>query len=353
MNLKDIAKLAGVSASTVSRVVNGGDTSAASRETQEKIWSVVRMEGYVPNQTARSLRQPQSQSKRTIREIDCVYARTAGSLIDPFFTTLMHHVEVEAMAQGYNLRYQFSIADLEPEKFSSSLSNVEAAIVLGRIDERALKSLRKYYRHLVCTGLQETDFPVDQVIASGYRAAYSCVEYLIALGHRDICYLGETINEQRYQGYADAMRAHGVEDSLPYVAEAPFSPAGGFEAVNRLLESERPFTAILCANDMLAMGAMKALREHGLRIPRDVSLVGINDMETVRYLDPMLTTVHVPLEEMGRHAARLLIDQIEGGHRLPAKVILPAELVLRESCGPIGDQQKKGKKPPADAGSSK
>ena len=334
MNLKDIAKLAGVSASTVSRVVNGGDTSAASRETQEKIWAVVRMEGYIPNQTARNLRQPQAQPARTIREIDCVYARIAGSIIDPFFTALMHHAEVEAMTHGYNLRYQFSIADLEPEKFSASLSNVEAAIVLGRIDERALKKLRKYYKHLVCTGLQETNFPVDQVIASGYRAAYSCVEYLLSLGHRDICYLGETANEQRYQGYADAMAKAGVADTSPYVAEAAFSPAGGLEAVNRLLERAQPFTAILCANDMLAMGAMKSLREHGLRIPRDVSLVGINDMETVRYLDPMLTTVHVPLEEMGRHVARLLIDRIEGGHKLPAKVILPADLVVRESSGP-------------------
>ena len=335
MNLKDIAKLAGVSPSTVSRVVNSGDTSAASRETQEKIWSVVRMEGYIPNQTARSLRRPQNPPKRTIREIDCVYARIAGSLIDPFFTTLMHHVEVEAMARGYNLRYQFSIADLEPEKFSNSVSNVEAAIVLGRIDERALKKLQQYYKHLVCTGLQETDFPVDQVVSSGYRAAYSCVEYLHSQGHRDICYLGEVENEQRYLGYADAMGKYGVQDTLPYVAEAMFTPAGGFEAVNQLLERRQRFTAILCANDMLAVGAMRALKEHSLRIPRDVSLVGINDMETVRYMDPMLTTVNIPLEEMGRHVAKLLIDRIEGGHRLPVKIALPNALILRESSGPV------------------
>ena len=94
------------------------------------------------------------------------------------------------------------------------------------------------------------------------------------------------------------------------------------------------FTAILCANDMNAVGAMKSLREHRLKIPQDVSLIGINDMETVCYLDPMLTTIHIPLEEMGHLGVKLLIDRIEGGHTLPLKVDIPFTLIQRESCGP-------------------
>lgn len=334
MSIKDIAKLAGVSPSTVSRVVNSGDTSAASLQTQEKIWDAVRALGYIPNQNARSLRQPQAELAQQVRDIDCVYARVAGPMIDPFFTTLMHAVEVEALAHGYNLRYQYSISDLESGIFTCTHSNVDAAIVLGRIDGTTIQLLRDLYKHLVFTSLQESDFPVDQVISSGYQAASNCVNYLHSLGHTKICYLGEIKNEQRYLGYSDAMKRLGIDDNRKYVAEALFSPTGGYDAVNQLLERRQPFTAILCANDMLAVGAMKALREHRLHIPKDISLIGINDMETVRYLDPMLTTVNIPLEEMGKHTAKLLIDRIEGGHKLPVKLLIPNSLICRESCAP-------------------
>lgn len=337
MNIKDIAKLAGVSPSTVSRVVNSGDTSAASRETQEKIWAVVRSEGYIPNQNARSLRQPKKYTKKLIKEIDCVYARASGSLTDPFFTALMHAVEVEAIARGYNLRYQFPIIDLTPDKFIHPHSNVDAAIILGRVDEQSVKRLERHYKHLLYTGLQELDLPADQVISSGYQAAFDCVKYLCSLGHRRICYLGEIDNEQRYLGYIDAMCENGIEDTDWYVAEALFTPSGGYEAVKELLHRGHPFTAILCANDMLAVGAMKALKEHKLRIPHDVSLIGINDMETIRYLDPMLSAVHIPIEEMGQHVARLIIDRIEGGHKLPVKMMLPNTLIYRESCAQAAD----------------
>ena len=174
----------------------------------------------------------------------------------------------------------------------------------------------------------------DQVICSGYRAARTCVEYLRSLGHKKICYMGETDNEQRFQGYLDAMADLELGDLSPYVAHCLFNPTGGYEAVNRLLDSGVEFTAILCDNDMNAVGAMKSLREHRLKIPQDVSLIGINDMETVCYLDPMLTTIHIPLEEMGHLGVKLLIDRIEGGHTLPLKVDIPFTLIQRESCGP-------------------
>ena len=183
------------------------------------------------------------------------------------------------------------------------------------------------------------DGTFDQVISSGYQAVLTCVEYLRSLGHRRICYMGETDNEQRYQGYLDAMADLGLGDLTPYVAPCLFNPTGGYEAVNRLLDSGVDFTAILCANDMNAVGALKSLREHKLRVPEDVSLIGINDMETVCYLDPMLTTIHIPLEQMAHLGVKLLIDRIEGGHTLPVKMAVPFTLIRRESCGPARDRR--------------
>lgn len=332
MSIKDVARAAGVSAATVSRVVNSGDNSAASAETRQRIWNAVREQGYVINQNARSLKRPGHAKAEAGRDIDCVFARVAGLHVDPFFTLLMHEVEVEALNHRYHLRYQYSLADFDNQQLPHR--GADSAIILGRVTEDAITRLRKTYRHVICAGLQERDFVVDQVLCSGFSAAETCVHYLHSLGHSRICYLGETELEQRYDGYVHAMRDIGVTDVQELTLEASFSPVGGHEAVQALIDRGTEFTAIFCANDMLAVGALKALRERRLRVPRDVSLIGINDMETVRYLDPMLTTVAIPLDEMGKIAGMLLIDRIEGGHRKPVKAILPHQLIVRESCGP-------------------
>lgn len=334
-SIKDVAKAAGVSPSTVSRVVNGSDTSAASPETQERIWNAVRELGYVLNQNARSLKRPLHDSELPKKDIDCVYARISGPHLDPFFTELMHEVEIEALKDGFHLRYQYSIAEMRADNIPRQEDRAHAAIILGRTDEETIRWLQGMYRHLICVGLQDRDFPVDQVLCQGYHAAKTCVDYLHQLGHRAICYLGETVDEQRYQAFLDSMHAIGVEHPEELAVDAPFSPAGGYGAVHRLLQDGKEFTAILCANDMLAVGALKALKEHRFRVPKDVSLIGINDMETSRYLDPMLTTVAIPMHEMGLHVAKMLIDRIQGGHTAPVKLILPSTLICRESCAAV------------------
>ncbi len=334
MSIIDVAKAAGVSPSTVSRVVNGGKRSAASEKTQEKIWEAVRQVGYSPNPHARNLRKPE-ETKGPRAEIDCVYARKVGPFLDPFFATLMHAAEVELTRMGYILRYYYSIEDIEISGISRANSGISAAIVLGRSPRETLDLLRKNYKNIVYSGLNALSEDIDQVLCSGYRAAETCVDYLISLGHTKICYLGETVSEQRYRGYCDAMRKHGLLNEDKYVIETPFTPAGAYDAVNAFLERSRDFTAIFCANDMSAMGVYKALKEHKLKIPRDVSVIGINDMETVRYLDPMLTTINVPMEEMGKMVAKLLVDRIEEGHMLATKIEIPFSLICRDSCGPV------------------
>lgn len=335
MSIKDVAKAAGVSPSTVSRVVNGGDASAASPETQERIWNAVRELGYVVNQNARNLKRPEPASAVGNQDIDCIYARIAGPHLDPFFTTLMHEAEMAALAQGFHMRYQYSISEMRADNLPPKQDRANAALVLGRTDEETIHWLQGMYKHLICVGLQDRDFQVDQVVCRGYDTAAECVRYLHSLGHEQIFYLGETQDEQRYIGFLDTMTALGIPNAADYALEAPFSPAGGYDAVHQLLSEGKQFTAILCANDMLAVGALKALKEHKLRVPRDVSLIGINDMETSRYLDPMLTTVAIPMGEMGALAAKMLIDRIHGGHKAPVKMIIPGTLICRESCGPV------------------
>ena len=335
MSFREIARRAGVSPSTVSRIVNSKNVSAASPQTQERIWAAVRELGYVPNQHARQLKRPELDQKPQNQNLDCVYARTIGPYLDPFFTVLMRAAEITAFDAGYNLRYHYSVADIQDGKAPFTDTNSDSAVVLGRIEPRSLSLLKKWYKNIVNIGQNSApDGIFDQVICSGYQAVRTCVEYLRSLGHKKICYMGETDNEQRFQSYLDAMADLELGDLTPYVARCLFNPTDGYEATNRLLDSGVEFTAILCANDMNAVGAMKSLREHRLKVPQDVSIIGINDMETVCYLDPMLTTIHVPLEEMGHLGVKLLIDRIEGGHTSSIKVDVPFTLIQRESCGP-------------------
>lgn len=339
MTIKDVAQEAGVSVSTVSRVINSGDTSAASPETQKKIWEAARELGYVPNQSARQLRKPKSQAPQNVQRIDCIFARVIGTNIDYFFEQIMYEIQSELLKHGSQMSGIYTLQNLGNSGMQHNCSN--AAVVLGRLDEEQLLILKRHYSHIVTISLQDRDLSVDQVISRGYDAVVNSVKYLHSLGHKQICYLGETVHEQRYDAYLDIMETIGVSNPESLVVEAAFSPASGYNAVQQLLERGNPFTAILCANDVLALGVIKALNDHHLRVPRDVSIIGINDKEDVRYLDPMLTAVNIPIKEMGKHATKLLLDRIAGGHQLPVKLLLPNKLNVRESCGPVGTGQSK------------
>ena len=332
--LKDVARLAGVSPSTVSRVVNGGSTGAASEETVRRIWDAVRESGYSVNENARSLRMKEEGGVKETLAIDCVFARDLDSFIDPFFMVLMQIIEADAFKRGYRLRYQYPIGDLKSVPLPDAKKKA-AAIILGRTDKAHLELLKGTYRHLVYVSLQDKDLDVDSVICSGYDAMVKGLEYLWSLGHRKICYVGETVDEQRYDAYHDVMQKYAGSGCEELVIEVPFNSAHSYEAVNRALDEGMKFTAVFCSNDISSVGVYRALKKHRLSVPRDVSVIGLNDLEYVRYLDPMLTSVRVPMEELGRHAASLLIDRIENGHSLPVKLMIPSELVTRESCAKV------------------
>lgn len=334
MTIKDVAKAAGVSPSTVSRVLNGQGNMAAGEETQKRIWEAVRSLGYTPNTNARSLKKGYSLQQKVSKEIACFHARMIDAHLDPFFSILMNAVEQCIFAQGYTLRYQFTSENLPNIDWSIMDSSVDSLIVLGRPDADTIEFLQKRYRHIVYVGLQNLPFEIDQVISRGCRAAENSVHYLYKLGHRKICYMGETHSEQRYNGFLNAVEALELNLSREYIVDAKFTPTGGYDATQKILQQKLPFTAIFCANDMTALGALKALKEHGLKVPADVSLIGVNDMEAIRYITPMLTTNHIPIEEMGHATAKLLIDRMNGGHKLPIKMFLENHLICRESCAP-------------------
>ena len=334
MTLKEIALEAGVSNSTVSRVINNTDSKAASPEVREKIWEIVRRTGYTPNPAAQNLKRRKSYSSVNSHSLACLFARTPTDINDPFFSTLAKSVEVEAYKQNYILKSSFTPFDItKSENFRLILdNNVNGVVILGRCDKTTLKFLKQHFNYVIYTGLNGIDANYDQILCDGYGASLCAMEYLIQLGHKHIGYLGEINMENRYTGYRDALKKELLPFDSTYVSAVPFSSKGGYDGMLKLLEQQPKITAVFCGNDITAIGALRAIKDRGFKIPRDISVISIDDIDIVQYLSPMLTSVHIPVEEMGKMAAKTLIDRICGGHTLPMKIHLPCYLAKRESC---------------------
>lgn len=340
MKLKDIAKAAGVSTSTVSRVLNDKDTKAASKEVKNRIWEIVRETGFVPNENAQNLRRSGLSPKRDTdgkHYYAMIHSRSQDNK-DMFFSELASSIEREAYKKDYILKCSFYAEDLGGKDFTSILkaSKIKGLVVLGRFDQEWLKTIAEAQKNVVYVGLNPTGSKHDAIFCDGYKASLKAMETLLELGHRKIVYIGELNKESRYRGYCDALKAAGIPCDRNLIVNAKQGLDGGYYGAKEQLERNVAFTAMFCANDATAIGTVKAMQESGYRIPEDVSVISIDDIELARYTIPMLTTVHVPIDELGKQAAKTLIDRIENGHTLPVKIEFPFSLCLRDSCTLVG-----------------
>lgn len=333
MTLKDIAKEAGVSISTVSRVINNTSSKAASQEVRERIWEIVRRTGYIPNYSAQTLKLGIKEATISSHSLTCLFARTPSAPNNPFFATIAKSVETEAYKYNYFLKSSFASFDINNvETYKMLQASANGVVILGRCDKSTLKFIKQYCHNVIYTGLNPLDAKYDQILCDGYSAATTAMDYLFQLGHRHIGYVGETDCENRYDGYRQFIQEHGMPFDCSYVASAQLTSSDAYEGAMKLLKKQPCLTAIFCGDDIAAIGVLRAIHDLNLKVPDDFSVVSIDDIDTAQYLSPMLTTIHVPMEEMGKLAAKMLIDRISGGHTLPMKINLPFFLAKRESC---------------------
>ncbi|MFB0919598.1 MAG: LacI family DNA-binding transcriptional regulator [Oscillospiraceae bacterium] len=336
MTLKEIAAQANVSISTVSRVLNASSPGAASKEVQNRIWEIAHAGGYMPNKEAQALKKSGTSFPESTRSIFCLVACSSEEVReDPFFTQAISSIEREAFHQGYMLKYTFYSGDSESGSTMQLMQEASSnqLIIIGRFQLKLYQALCKHFKTIVYLGWNDLDIHCDGVICDGYLAAQEAVSYLYQLGHRRIGFVGADRQEARFRGYIHALEKLGLERSERNIATNPvLSYESGCRGLERLLAQDMDATALYCANDTTAIGVLRACKSHGLRVPEDLSVMGANDIETDQYVSPMLTTIHIPLDEMGKVATRVLIDRINGGHTLPLKVLLPFHIVRRESC---------------------
>lgn len=348
VTLKEIAKKANVSISTVSRVINNDTNKPASKDTQDRVWKIVRELGYVPNQNARNLIKGNESivESTNTRAIGCIFTSTKDTYNDPFFSQIARGIQDEVSKRGYVLGYSFSSCDMSFSALYNNLTAnpVDGAVILGRFSEDVLNFLKQNIKDIVYAGVNYVDAGFDEVICDGYQGAMCAVEHLIELNHRAIGFIGSTkemenvVNEHRYEGYLDTLDKHSIEVNKMYIEDVELSSAGGFSGmenmINRLGKDKLP-TAVFCANDLVAIGTMKALHKNNIRVPQDISIIGLDDIELSEYVTPGLTTIKVPKMELGKFAVKMLIDKIETGHTLPVRVNLPFTLIERETCRAI------------------
>lgn len=331
MSLKKIAEIVGVSPSTVSRVLNDTVSTCASPELKERIWETAHSINYIPNVNARNLKTGKTASK-TNYNVGVILARFNYLDTDPFFRELFLSIEESLFSNSCTLH---SIANVEQIDFSS-LSEIDGIIILGRCSNDFLNKLKKYTRNIVGIDRNPTDYKMDEIICSGKSAAIKAMEYLLSLGHQKIGYIGDCSSESRYIGYCETLINHSIPLNYHHIRSTNQTYESGYQAMLELLRQD--MTAVLCANDISALGALKAIREYSSQnksIARKISIISIDNIALSQTSNPLLTTINIPKEDMGRTAVTILLSRIRHKHNEYLRVEFPCKIIERDSCYPL------------------
>jgi LacI family transcriptional regulator len=334
VTISEVASTAGVSPTTVSRVLNGGYPVA--KPTRLQVEKVVRELGYIRNAHAQALRGTSTG----------VVGVIIHDVSDPYFSEIVAGVQEVAATNNRLVVLCNSLRDPASElQYVQMLrgQRVDAIILTGgaiedaaylraiRQDANALK--QQGSRMVICGRYSSVTIPT--VVPDNRRGGELLTAYLLGRGHRRIVEIMGPPNlsttKERSSGHRKALADRGVERDPELAIHGTFTRESGYQAVRTMLAAGQSFTAVYAANDLMAVGALAALREAGLRVPEDVSLVGFDDIPTVRDVMPRLTTIRVPMREMGRRSMEIAIGRND--HR-PRVLVLPVELVERESVAP-------------------
>ena len=335
--LKDIAIHAKVSPSTVSRVLNNDETLSVTEETRKNILQIAKELNYIPVKK----RGTTKSDKRTKKiKIGIVLSQSfEEELSDPYFLPIRQGIEKECEKQG-----SIDVEILRLEKMNSSRvrSDIDGLIVIGRVNPEYIKKLGIEMDHTVYIDHCPDENKYDSVIIDFKKATDTILDHLFAIGYERIGYIGGSslehftdkrlvVKDYRQIIFEERMKKQEVYN-VQDIHIGEFSLIEGYELMKAALKKGNLPNAFFIASDSMAIGVLRALQEAELRVPEDVAIVSFNDIEMAEYASIPLTTVRVYTEEMGRTGVKLLLDRI-GGRKVPLKVVVTTELIIRESCG--------------------
>jgi len=336
--IKDIAKICGVGVSTVSRAINNHPD--INPETKEKIMDTIKEYGYVPNNSARNLKRSDAKA----------IAVLIKGIANPFFTNMIKVIEQECKKKHYSMELTHIESGEDEVDVAQKVvkeKRLRGIIFLGGLfshSEEKLKKLNVPFVFSTAASIPEniSKNMYSNISVDDRKESTKMVEYLIGLGHTKIAILsaetqGESIGQLRFEGYCDALRAHGIEMNPKLVFQTEedlghFSMENGYLTAKKLIESGEEFTALFAVSDALAIGALRAFYEAGIRVPEDKSLAGYDGIDMANYVVPSITTMRQPVEEMAKETTKLLFDII-AGKKEHQHITYEAELTVKESTG--------------------
>ena len=329
VTIKDIAHEAGVSFGTISNVINGNVTVRPA--TRKRVLDAIRALGYQPSMLARSLRQ-----NRT-----AMIGMVIPDITNPFFPAVVRGVEDVAFQNSFRL--VLCNTDNDSDKEEAYLRELQSYRTAGLIlipSEHSNSRIRQAATlssnvPAVCLDRCPENWTGDSVTVNNIEGVFAATNHLVRLGHRAIAMIIGSLQLRnaiaRLEGFRSAMKKAKLQVNPEYVQEGRFDRSSGYEKMRILLQQRPQPTAVVCGNDLIALGVLSALRDAGLRCPQDVSVVGFDDIEVTGLTNPSLTTVFQPGYQMGARGAALLIKRMQAPHHPAQNIVLPTELKVRHS----------------------
>ncbi len=322
-NIREVAQAAKVSVATVSRTLQMPDLVAP--HTRTRVQEAIERLGYTPNAQARMLRTARTH----------VIVALVPDISNPFFAEVIRGIEQVAHQNGYSV--------LLGDTQNSRIREKAYADLLATKQADGLITLLPHVPRVALAGplpiVNACEYVKDKSVTSVYvdnvAAAREGVEYLLTLGHRDIAFvtgpMDSPISIDRDLGYEQALQFAGLKRDRKLTAIGDFSVESGIRAIEILIAQGQRFTAVFCSNDEMAIGVIRAIKSNGLKVPEDISVMGFDDIRFARYMDPPLSTVAQPKDELGREAMNMLIEILRGTDVPARKRILPTQLIIRAS----------------------
>lgn len=324
--IKDIAQRANVSSAAVSRILNEDDTLSVSPQTKQNVLKIASELQYI--------KKAKPKKAEPIKTIGIVqWYSLAQELEDTYYFSVRMGAENYCKEQGILVKRTFK-NDLD---YLSNLHDIDGLICIGKFSKKDIEQFRNIHENVIFVDMMVDHITQNCVVLDFESAIKDAMSYLCELGHTHIGYLGgkeftsdDTLYEDsRRNTFFSYCKEHQIKH---FLMEEQFSIESGYHMMKQLIENRQCPDALLCANDSIALGAIRACNEFHIQVPEDISIIGFNDISASAYSTPPLTTIHAPSEVMGEYAASFIDQQIGKLQKLPIKFVLPCTLIKRASC---------------------
>ena len=334
-NIRDVARQAGVSPATVSRILNNDPLYRTTDETRQRVLRAVTELGY----QAPVKKRPRAAAKPedAVFSVGVLLATTKGKYSDPYYLSILSGIEDELAKLGGTVSVIQTEQELEDQAVLNRLlgAGLSGLIMMRPLSEPLFERLHSLIPHIV--GIDTGHMPIDNVEYDHLRVSRMAVEYLYEKGHRQIGYIGGSAGNapmkrsRRFRSYLETMADLGLEVRPEWVLNCEWDDRKCAALVEKTYREHGLPTAFYAASDLMAMAALRALWQLGIRVPDQVAVIGMSNIEMSRYANPPLTTIDVPTVEMGITAARIIAQRVRGDATLPKRVLLPSRLIERDS----------------------